>query len=314
MARIVIHLPYARRCLRPMAALAMACRASGHQVRFWLGGLARTVPNRWWIGSADLALVWNGKKPRYEPGVRTLRAAGAKIIYVEHGWHPQGPTVQMDPVGINAGASWAGARLTAPKRTPLAVRERGDLLLVLQHDRDVQIQQYSPWFADMRALVEHVLAHSSLPVRVRAHPRHRPHAALRALVQASGHAWDDSPSLAVALETCRAVACVNSSSAIEALDCGLPVLCFGEAVYRQRGAVHCLDNDPLALQAVTADLLRGQSALFVERVAETLAMIRQHQYSIDRLSQTLPALIDRWLLSAALSPAVADKPTTLRAA
>jgi hypothetical protein len=263
-----------------------------------LGGLSRTIPNRWWIGSPDLALVWNGMKPRYEPGMRTLREAGAKIIYVEHGWHPQGPTVQMDHLGINAGASWARTRLTAPRRTPLALRERGDLLLLLQHDRDVQIKQYSPWFADMQSFVKHVLAHSSLPVRVRAHPRHPAPASLRTFVQASGHAWDDSPSLATALASCRAVACVNSSSAIEALDQGLPVLCFGEAVYRHSGAVHCLDGDPAALQAATQKLLRGQSPLFAECITEVLATVRTHQYAIDGLTQILPALIDHWLQAA----------------
>ncbi|WP_254510728.1 capsular polysaccharide export protein, LipB/KpsS family [Anatilimnocola floriformis] len=264
-------------------------------MNYWFGPLSGWLPNRWWAGRPDLAFVWNGIKQRYLPSVRLLRELGAHVVYVEHGWYPQQATVQLDDVGVNIGASWANKPLAANGQTPLQVRDKGDLLLLLQYDRDTQLTDYSPWFRDMAALVDHVTKHSALRVRVRPHPRHPPAAGLKELVLSRGHLWDDSSTLQQALSASRALACINSSTAIEALNQRLPVLCFGESVYRHPGAVYCLDNQAAQLQAVTTELSRGQCSLFVEPITAVLQRVAANQFTVEQLHQRLPSMIDTWL-------------------
>ena len=295
MANILVQIPFSARCLPAMRQIARICRAEGHHTRYWLGPLSGWLPNRWWAGKPELAFVWNGVKPRYLPSVRLLNDLGAQVVYVEHGWYPQAPTVQLDTVGVNVGASWASKPLATRGRTSLPVREQGDLLLLLQHDLDAQITEYSPWFANMREFVEHVVTHSTLPVRVRPHPRHPPSHQLREAVAARGHAWDTSLSLGAALAGCRAVACINSGSAIEAFTRRVPVLCFGEAIYRHPGVVYCLDDSIDSFQAATNELAQGQSSLSVEAIEAMLERVKSNQFHIAELGPLLPSLITRWL-------------------
>ncbi|WP_425618639.1 hypothetical protein NA78x_002348 [Anatilimnocola sp. NA78] len=295
MANILVQIPFSARCLPAMRQIAHISRAEGHTTRYWLGPLSGWLPNRLWAGKPDLAFVWNGVKPRYLPSVRLLNQLGAKVVYVEHGWYPQAPTVQLDTVGVNVGASWSNKPLATRGRTPLPVRPQGDLLVLLQHDEDAQITEYSPWFANMAEFVEHVATHSTLPVRVRPHPRHPPSPALRQAVTSRGHAWDTSPSLSAALETCRAVACVNSGSAIEAFTRRVPVLCFGESIYRHPGVVYCLDHEIEPLRMATNELAQGQSSLFVEAIEAILERVHANQFRITELNQVLPVRINQWL-------------------
>src|SRR5262245_30211907 len=169
----------ARRDPAPAEALdqiAATCRRLGHEVFRWRGPRSGRVPHWRWPFPCDLAILWNGSHPGYARALNIFRHRGTKLLYVELGWHPQRGTIQIDPQGINARASWARQPLTLPGSTPVAIRQDGDLLVVLQLDRDTQITQLSPWFADMRSFVEFVCRHSALPVRVRAHPRELPDA------------------------------------------------------------------------------------------------------------------------------------------
>ena len=65
---------------------------------------------------------------------------------------------------------------------------------------------------------------------------------------------DDSPTLSDALQRFDVMATINSSSAVEALDKKALVLCFGQAVFRQRGALLCMGPDVGELRAVTQNL------------------------------------------------------------
>jgi capsular polysaccharide biosynthesis protein len=294
----------ARRDAAPGDALdriAATCRHLGHDVVRWRGPLSGRVPYWRRLAHCDLAILWNGSHPRYAPAVQTLRHRGTKLLFVELGWHPQRGTIQIDTQGINARASWAQATLTTTlarsasegiaHRTPLSIRSRGDLLVVLQLDRDTQITQLSPWFCNMRSFVEFVCQNSALPVRVRPHPRQQLDASFRQRVLQLGGTWDNSPSFALALSSAKAVACINSSCGVEALAGGLPVLCYGQAIYRHPAAVHCLRDDPQATRDATSALASGTCPLFREAIEEVVDRILSHQWPVDEIHLRLPDLL-----------------------
>jgi hypothetical protein len=281
--------------------LAQTCESDGHRVVRWRGPLSGRVPHSRSMAPCDLAVLWNGAHPSYQPHVAALRASGAKMLFVELGWEPQRGHIQVDPQGINACASWACDPLTAAGQTPLQVRPAGDLLMTLQLDRDTQITQLSPWFENMHRFVEFICRHSALPVRVRAHPCQPAADSLVKLVCDLGGSWDSSPSLAAAMEGARALACVNSSSGVAALAAGIPVLCYGGAIYRHEGAAYCLDDQPDLTARVTTELASGRCTLYVERNAELTARIFGRQWPLDAIPHRLPPLL------AAMLPAAQPK-------
>src|SRR5262245_42658643 len=263
----------ARRDPAPSGALdriAATCRRLGHEVFRWRGPRSGRVPHWRWPFPCDLAILWNGSHPGYRRALELFHCRRTKLLFVELGWQPQKGTIQIDPQGINARASWVDEPLTAVGLTPLAIRRGGDLLVVLQLDRDTQITQFSAHFPNMRSFVEFVCRNSALPVRVRAHPRELPDASFQRLVVELGGRWDSSPSLAAALAGAMAVACVNSSCGVEALAARLPVLCYGEAIFRHASAVICLDSDPSATRQATADLTAGRAPLFRAPIDELI--------------------------------------------
>ena len=278
--------------------IAETCRGLGHDVFRWRGPLSGRVPHWRHPFRCDLAILFNGAHVKYAPMLARLKRMGAAVLFVELGWHPQKGTMQIDPVGINARASWAGEPLRIAGVTPLEVHSQGDLLVLLQLDDDTQITELSPWFANMREFVRHVSRHSALPVRVRAHPLAPPSVEFLRQVEQLGATWDRSASLAEALAGCKAVACINSSSGVEALAQRLPVLCYGLAHYRQPGAVYCLTNRGEETRLVTAQLAAGQSSLFKEHRAAVVKRVLEHQWSFDEIQQRLPPMIETLLPSA----------------
>jgi hypothetical protein len=284
--------------------IAATCRRLGHDVFRWRGPLSGRVPYWRSLFACDLAILWNGAHPRYARTVAALQARGTPVLYVELGWHPQRGTIQIDPAGVNARASWAAEPLSSIGRTPLTVRGGGDLLVVLQLDRDTQITQLSPWFKGMRSFVEFISRHSVLPVRVRVHPREPGGIAASGQMPAWGRgladmSWDDSPTLAAALARAKAVACINSSCGVEALSAGLPLLCYGKAIYRHPGAVYCLTDDAAATAAATAALAAGTCGLFREPIDALVERIAGRQWTIDEIPARLPALLSQTLTCAA---------------
>jgi hypothetical protein len=291
----------ARRDPQPGAALdaiAATCKSLGHDVFRWRGPQSGRVPHWRWLFPCDLAIVWNGMTERYQPALQKLRRRGTPLLFTELGWYPQRGHIQIDPAGINAVASWAAEPLKSRGRTPLAVRQSGDLLVVLQLDWDTQITRLSPWFADMQSFVEFLCRNSALPVRVRHHPRQRPPAEFIERVQQLGGTWDESPSLAAALQGARALACVNSSCGVEALAAGLPVLCYGLANYRHPGAVYCLDDGPQATRVATESLAAGRCDLFQEPANEAASRILSRQWAFAEIPQRLPPLVEAALAGA----------------
>jgi hypothetical protein len=279
--------------------IAETCRSLGHDVFRWRGPLSGRVPYWRHPFQCDLAVLFNGTHVKYASSLARLKQMGAKLLFVELGWHPQKGTVQIDPLGINARASWANEPLEVAGVTPLKVRKQGDLLVVMQLDSDTQITELSPWFANMHRFVTHICRHSALPVRVRAHPLAPPDASLVTEVEQLGGTWDHSGSLAEALKRCKAVACVNSSSGVEAIAQRLPVLCYGLANYRQPGAVYCLTNRGEETVQATSQLAAGNRSLHEERCAAVVKRVLGHQWPFDEIPKRLPAMLEPLLASAA---------------
>jgi len=284
-------------------AIAATCREMGHDVFRWRGPQSGRVPHWRYLFRSELAIVWNGSNAKYDAAMATLSRRGTPVLYTELGWHPQRGHIQIDPVGINANASWSDEPLASRPVTPLSVRDRGDLLVVLQLDRDVQITRLSPWFANMQAFIEFICRHSALPVRVRHHPRFAPPDEFRSRVLELGGSWDTSPSLAAAMEGARALACVNSSCGVEALAAGIPVLCYGKANYRHPYAVYCMDDDAASTRIVTSALAEGRCELFQEPVSEVAGRILFHQWPVAEIPGRLPPLVEAALAGAKPHPA-----------
>jgi hypothetical protein len=273
-------------------AIAATCRELGHDVFRWRGPQSGRVPYWRHLFHCDLAIVWNGLNPKYDRAMATLRGRRTPTLFVELGWFPQRGHIQIDPAGINASASWAAEPLASACLTPQPVRSTGDLLVVLQLDRDVQITRMSPWFANMQTFVAFLCRHSALPVRVRHHPRFEPPVEFIEKVRQLGGTWDNSPSLGTALAGARALACINSSCGVEALAAGLPVLCYGLANYRFPGAVACLDDDPAATRQATELLAAGYCDLYQEPMAEVVSRILAHQWPVAEIHERLPPLVE----------------------
>ena len=295
MATIVVEARKSPEAGALLNLMAETCHQRGHRVLRWRGPRSGRVPHSRWLWPCDLAILFNGTHERYRPYHERLDRFGAPRIFVELGWYPQQGHFQVDPQGINAAASWCGERLTRPCRTPLAVPPAGELLVILQHDQDTQITHMSPWFDGMYSFVRHLAEHSMLPLRLRKHPKHHLDPRLHQLARQQGLVWDTSPSLAAALDNCRAVACVNSSGAVEALARRLPVLCFGKAIYRHPQAVVCLTDDGRQLRGVISQLAAGRCDLFTESVAEMVQRITSRQWTMADVSDRLPPLVESLL-------------------
>ncbi|MBN1589849.1 MAG: hypothetical protein JW888_10075 [Pirellulales bacterium] len=295
MSHIVIEARRGPRCVGPLDALAEGCERLGHEVYRWRGPVSgRTTCSRS-LPRCDVAIVWNGMIAKYGRPLAKLRRRGAKILFAELGWYPQRDTFQIDPQGVNAGVSWCLEPIDCRERTPLRVPDAEDLLVILQFERDTQLSHYSPWYPSMVEFVRDLCAYSRLPVRIRAHPHHPASRKLTQLIEKLGGRWDRSSSLSEALANARAVACINSSSALESLARGVPVLCFGEAIYRHPGVVYCLGRDPQQIRIVTEALRRGQCDLYQERIDALLQRVRERQWAVAQIPRKLPSLLNQIL-------------------
>lgn len=294
-------------CAAMLDAMAETCGSLGHRVVRWRGPLSGRMPYGRSLPVCDLAILFNGAHRSYRPVMARLQAWGVATLMVELGWHPQANRYQVDPRGVNASASWAREPIEVECSTPVRVRPHGDLLLLTQLDNDTQITEQSPWFASMDQLIRFICSASALPVRVRPHPKSPDMERLQVVVAECGACWDDSPSLAAAVARGRAAACVNSSAAIAALDAGMPVLCYGNAIYRHPGAVYCLDQDPSATLAATGEVASGKCSLSQEKIAALVQRIVNRQWTVPEVPNRLPPLISELL---AATPKVSPKLTS----
>jgi glycogen synthase len=275
-------------------ALARVCNQQDCKVIRWRSPFSGRLPFPAALAPCDLAIIWNGFHPLYDSYVTALKENGTPLLFSELGWYPQSDTFQLDTEGFNAQASWSDDPLHYEPKTRMAIPDGPGILVILQWDADTQITMNSPFFRNMHSFLEHLARNSSLPLIVRAHPKHPPSRVVVDLVERSPLCrWDESPTLSEALGSCRAVATVNSSSALEALTGHIPVLCFGNAVFRHPGGVLCLDGNDSKTHAAIARL--EEADLWVEAADAMISRLQEKQWRIDEVPDRLPAVLKKAL-------------------
>lgn len=265
-----------------MDTVALSVQARGHEVVRW-------NESRYQHAVADLAFIWNplaGDRSRF---VGYWRKQGIPSMCAELGWFPQRKTYQVDPHGINMAASWAGTPVpfTAKNRIKISVRDK--VLVLLQSEGDTQLACFSPWVS-LKGLVELVARNAPQKIVVRKHPYNPPSQDMVSFVQSfPGASWDDSPSLSAALDRYDLIATLNSSSAVEAMLRGKAVLCFGEALYRVRGAVACMTEDPALLRETLTNL--DAIPIWVEAQKAVAHAMLARQWTVDTIPTKLEGLL-----------------------
>jgi Capsule polysaccharide biosynthesis protein len=294
---IVVEARKDDRAAMMLDSLADACEQAGYRVKRWRGPLSGRMPYSRWLPDCEMAILFNGTHEAYREPLARLRDMQAATLFVELGWHPQAGHYQVDSSGVNAAASWCREPLPITNSVPPELRAKGDLLVLLQLDGDTQITRHSPWFGNMQSFVQFLARHSQMPVRVRPHPLQADQAVVRTLAESYGLSWDENAQLSDSLSTAKAVACINSSAAVLAMEQGLPVLCYGEAVYRHAGAVYRLTAESTATERVTLELQNGKCSLSSDGMASMVARIQAQQWRPAEASQRLPPLIAELLAS-----------------
>ena len=269
------------RCAPTLDGLADALSQLGYGVVRWRSD---DLP-----ADADIFVLWNGTHPIYDPMHATIR--GRPTLFVELGWLPQDSTFQLDHRGINSEASWAQR---PPSYTPsrhLPKRD-GDLLVVLQDERDMQIrrpelspyQQMLPWLKLLRAK-------SHLPLRVRFHPK--AHANPNVVMWLAAHTAvkiDQSDDLEDAMNGAAAVATINSTCGLEAIRAGLPVMCFGSAIYRVPYVCLPVEHGTDVAEWTQA-IKDGATALCPNAMGAFIGLVLEHQWTLDDLPHRLAKLL-----------------------
>ena len=153
----------------------------------------------------------------------------------------------------------------------------------------MQIRALSPW-KRMAPWVHMLAEQSALPLRVRPHPQAAfPFELVRELHN-SGAKLDESPTVEDAFEGACAVATINSTCGLQAIEAGLPVLCYGEALYRQPYVCYCVDDEK-DTSTITEGLQTKDCHLCPDAMAHMVAMVKEHQWTIADLPTRLGALL-----------------------
>ena len=231
------------------------------------------------LPKCDAVVLFNGAHPKYRSIVDTARRRGVYTIFIELGWLPQRPYNQVDFNGINADVSWANDSLGNVSDSPIKLKP-GKLLVPLQNDEDVSIRSQSPWFSCMFQFLKYLGEHSTMPLIIRKHPRHIAKTDRRVIRLVEGSkkmVWDQSPSLTVALGNARAVATINSTSGLEAIAAGCPVLCFGHAIYRRDDVVICLDNGAKRTRRAIEAIVKGKISLNAGNMQAFIELVKSKQ-------------------------------------
>ena len=293
MSKIFIELRNQALVKKTMQSFVDACRSFGHDVHI-CAPFSGSTPGSEEFSKCDLAILWNGIHSKYRKYRELIDLWGVKTLFVELGWYPQRQTFQVDPKGFNMEASWANDPLQATGKQRISIPNKEELLVILQLDIDTQIQQHSPYFKDMASFINFLAEVSPRKLRIRKHPRHKPSPAVSSAVQIHKNCfWDDSPNLVEAMSKCKAVATINSSSGVEALIKGYPVLCFGNAIYRHSGAVLCCTNDKKETRKAIANLDRA--GIWQQKVNELIERLMDKQWTIPEVPKKLRPLLEEAL-------------------
>jgi len=215
------------------------------------------------LGTTHL-VVWNGEfndkdrgyQPKYLDYIK--RYTNIKIIYTEHGWFPQNKTFMIDTEGTNGSSSISKSRIvpigypnehSSKKREydTMAIDpgERNYIYVPLQLNTDTQIVNHSPFFKDMKDLIEHVAKLFSTKIIIKVHPKDTlvnkrrykeicskyPH--LKYVEDLNNIGWCKFADRVIA---------INSTSINEALLYNKPVMTYGINNFYDKGVTYTIKN------------------------------------------------------------------------
>lgn len=287
-------------------ALAASAESLGYKVIRWRSACEDKVN----VDHAyDLAIVWGGMQVWMPPLKAKFIDDGTDVLYAE-----------MDDFGhYRRDSSWKQAEFTLGRSIcpqcasvggvcgfrdtlagfrpsfsgeRLAVR-KGPLLAILQDDQTLAThREASPCFRSNEEFVRWLAEFSRMPVLVRPHPDYGITKGLREFVgEHANTMMDDSPDIESALDKAAAVACIDSHCGIRAMDRHLPVLCYGMAIYRIKGAAYRLILVKDATRWITGELSRGICRL--DRGAQR-SIVDELKRQTWRLGD-LPGRLERYL-------------------
>lgn len=208
----------------------------------------------------DFAFLWNGRYSWCDALLRYYPKT--QFLFCEQGWLDRDTDIQLDHKGTHGNCSWAETSLESIEETTNKYPVRtGDLLLVLPGETymlgDVE-HWLSPWFPNAYEFTKFVIENSCLLVRVRPRPGENISQRLFDLVEQSNNAhWCTSDTFEEAMETCCAVATINSTCGAQAIEKGIPVLCYGKTIYRRKEIAFCCNDYGPITQAYTRELKAG---------------------------------------------------------
>lgn len=99
----------------------------------------------------------------------------------------------------------------------------------------------------------------------------------------------------------------NANLAVEAIEDGLPILCFGESIYKQKGVVEIMSNDPLKFKEIfqkeNLTIYRSSQQLFLNSI-KNIQFTRQVDSSkLEKFFSEIEANIEVFKISIPKNPA-----------
>lgn len=227
--------------------IANAFESLGYEVTRWKSACGEPFP---FSIRFDYAVFWGGNANWFPPIKLKMMDDRTDVLYGEvddFGWYrtqkagadfsfvlnrslsPFSPTIG----GVCGFRDWRGCFRPKASGEMIPLRD-GPLLVVLQDNVNLQNHpEASPIFSTNDDFVSHMVKFSCLPLRIRKHPDYPLTPNLMECVESSSVAeWDDFKEVEESLNSVSAVACIDSHVGVRAIKRNLPVLCYGQAIYR----------------------------------------------------------------------------------
>ncbi len=229
--------------------VAEAFESLGYEVTRWRSFYGEEFPK---FIKFDIAVIWCGFQNWYPPIKKHLRNDGTRILYIDvdhfgdwmdeddkdYAFQLQYSIKDSPGGGVSGFPCWRDFPITF-EGEKLKVPDYEELLVCLQEDVSLHVNPcMSPFFRDCAPFVYHLITSSQVPLRVRPHPYYGVSPVVAEMVEmAPNTRWDDSEFLEEAMNTCCGMAIIDGHSAIKALARGVPVLSYGQGIYRRDGVV-----------------------------------------------------------------------------
>lgn len=284
-------------------SIAEAFRQFGFDVFRWASCSDQSFPASVHF---DLAVIWKGFQNWFPQVKAHLLNQGTRILYVDVDyfgyWEIEKPEeaksfyLQFSNSkglgGVGGFASWSDFPLHS-KGDPVKVGD-GDLLVALQSEGLYRVKCISPHFSSCFEFIRHLIEYSVVPLRFRKHPAYEMSVEIDTIVGNAPNAyWDENKYFLDSLENgCCAVASVDSHAAIKAIQRNVPVLSYGQSIYRKEGVSWICDTEEDTVK-YTMMLKNKECALDVAKQHEFIEFLRSKTWKTSELPGRLSRFL-RW--------------------